>query len=166
MQSFDERVAEKQELDVLIERGMRFSVPKRSLLRYIGKPDRSFLLQQPYLGTLDRLSAEFIHLDLSEERLAADWLSETKHLTRAHVTRCARIVAMAILNSQWRIRLCTGLLSRYLLWHLTPQTLLRLVLVINSLSNIGDFINSIRLMSAKERTTMPVRIETPAKPRA
>jgi len=159
MDVFDAIRAEKAELDTLIEQGMTFEVPKRSLLRFIGKSKRTFLISQPYLGTLDRLSAEFIQMSFSEDKLKADPIGESKRLMHQNARRCAKVVAIAILNSSWKIRLLSGLLARYLLWRITPQQLFNLTMIINRISNMADFTNSIRFLSISNRTTAPGLIE-------
>jgi len=158
---FDAIRAERDELNTLIERGVSFTVAKRSWLRRIGKPHREFVLKQPYLGTLDYLSREYIEMDFNEANFSeGQILSESKRLMARNATRCARIVALAILNDYWGIRLLSGLLSRYLLWHVTPQKLFQLTILINQISNVADFTNSIRFLSVSRTTAPPTRIET------
>ena len=48
----DFKKAKRFELNTFIKKGMRFTTPKRSLLRHFGKPERSFLIQQSFLGRL------------------------------------------------------------------------------------------------------------------
>lgn len=155
---FDNIRAEKQELDTLIERGMTFTVPVRSILRYLGKTERSFIIRQPYLGTLDYLSREFIDMDFSEEKLQGNAMGESKRLIAHNARRCARVIAIAILNSKWRIKLLAPLLASYLLWRITPDKLFKLTLLINTISNVADFTNSIRFLSVT-RTTSPALME-------
>lgn len=160
--NFDLAQAEAAELDGLIENGLKFTVPRRSIWRRIGKPERTFVIRQPYLGTLDRLSVEFLQMGFDEDMLKADTMNEARRLTAENANRCARIVAIAVLNSQWKIKWLTGLLARYFRWRITPQKLLNLTVIINQVSNVGDFINSIRFLSATPRTTAPSRIEKKA----
>lgn len=160
-QSFDALQAEKNELDLLIDRGVEFTTPRMITGLFSKKKERVHLIQQPYLGTLDRLSAEFIQMDFSETRLKEDPMNESKRLTLANARRCARIVAIAVLNNEFKIRFLTSFLTWYLLWRVTPSKLLQLTLLINSMSNVGDFTASIRLLSVA-RTTAPDRIEKAA----
>lgn len=155
---FNALLAETQEMNLLMEKGVHFTVPKRSLLRFIGSPERTFEIKQPFLGTLDAMSRVSIDLAISEEAIDANPLQESKRLSSQNARKCARIIAMAILNGYWRIKLFAPFLATYLFWRLTPEKLIQLTLMINRISNLGDFINSIRLMSAS-RTTAPTRIE-------
>lgn len=156
-------IQERSQQAVLLEKGLTFTTPIRSLLRYVSKNgQRTWLLKQPYLGTLDYLSAEYIDMDLSEARIKEEALPEARRLVHHNARRMARIVAIAWLNDRWGIKLLTGVVSTYLRWRLTPQTLYQLALIIQELSNHMDFINSIRLMAVATRTTTPVLMEQPA----
>ncbi|MBN8820759.1 MULTISPECIES: hypothetical protein [unclassified Spirosoma] len=158
--TFNAMLAEQAELNTLIERGVQFTVQKRSLLKWLGKPERTFELKQPFLFTLDQLSAEFVLMDFSEDRLKQNPLGESKVLAHINAKRCARIVAIAVLNRRWKIRFLGPLLAYYLADRLTPTKLFQLVILINQISNLGDFTNSIRFLHAS-RTTAPALIETP-----
>ncbi|PLK44407.1 hypothetical protein [Emticicia sp. TH156] len=160
--NFDPRRAEMHEADVLINRGVQFTVPKRSILRYFSKQKlRTFTIEQPYLGTLDTLSHLFLSIEFNEEMLSENALAEAKRITAESAKKCAMAVAVSVLNSKWKIRLFAGLLANYFLWHIQPSKLIQLTIYINQINNLGDFISSIRLMSAT-RTTAPHRIETAA----
>lgn len=160
MNPLENILAETSELNTLLERGMEFTVPKRSLLRWLGKPERTFEIKQPFLHTLDCLSAEFIAMDFSEAQLKLNPLGESKILAKKNAYLCAKVVAIAILNRRWKIRLLSPLLAYYLLDRLTPAKLFNLVVMINTISNLGDFTSSIRFLHAS-RTTTPALIETP-----
>jgi len=150
--------AEKSELDVMIDKGVEFKIPKRSIFRFLGKKERTFTINQPYLGTLDLLSAEFIKIDFDEERLKNDGLSESKLLASRSCKVLANILAISVLNSKIKIRLFKWILSNYFLWRVTPKKMLDLSLVINYMMNLEGFINSIRL-NAVNRTASPTLIE-------
>lgn len=143
---------EQKAVDTLLHRGVRVSIPKRSLLRYIGKTDRTFTIRQSYLGTLFEISRVALRLDYDEKLIADNAFAESKQLAKRHVKSMALICAIAILNSKWKIYLLSWPLSRYLLWRLTPQRLAQLSLTVMQLNNISDFINSIRLMSGARMT--------------
>ena len=177
---------EKQELDALIGKGIDFEVKdfdvvvKRRFLglrkRYELIPvTRSYHIAEPTLGTLDRLSAEWIRIAIDDEALKANKdnssLSKARTLAHAHSIRCAKIVAIAVLGSEYLIPVATkggcvykhddeGLdkLTRLFAERIKPSELDRLSLMINAMSNLGGFLNSIRLFQT-ERTTMPLRIE-------
>lgn len=158
-QTLNQIAAEQQQLDVLLDKGMFFDVEKRSLLRFIGKKERRFVIKQPYLGTLDALSNEFIKMEYSEDELKKDPFGESKRIVEHNALRCGRVIAIALLNSQWGIKLFTRILANYFVWHLNPQKLLDLTMMINTMANIPAFINSIRYLSVEKRTTKPILIE-------
>lgn len=139
---------EQKAVDTMLQRGIKVSIPKRSILRYVGKKDRTFTIRQSYLGTLYEISRVALRLDYDEKRIAKNAFGESKALAKKHARDMALICAIAILNSKWRIRLLSWPLSLYLFWRITPELLAKLSLMVMQLNNISDFINSIRLMSA------------------
>ena len=158
-EEFNALEAEKNEIDILIDRGVSFKTPKRSLLRYLSKKkEREFRIKQPYAGTLDILSGIFLKMEFDEEALSADPLGESKRLAAKSAKLCAKVVAIAVLNDKTMIRLFFRIMTRYFLWRITPSTMLQLALIINQMCNFRDFTSSIRLMSGT-RTTKPNPIE-------
>lgn len=175
--------AERRELNLLIGRGISFDV-KRTIYKnrpgLLGRFRRrvptaevvTYWIKEPTLSTLDRMSALQVDLDINEEAMRSDQaLHEARHLTGEHSRRLARIVATAVMGLDYvRIREVGGRtvytnddagleeITDVLFHGLAPSQLAELVVYINTISNLGDFCNSIRLMSAV-RTTMPLRVE-------
>lgn len=175
---------ERSELNTLINRGVSFQVQDtevqyetflRGLLkRKVLVPiTRTFTIEEPTLGTLDRLSSEWLEMAVDEESLKGEEaLLQAKKMAKRHSLRCAKVIALAVLGSDYLIpKAGNGGIVRYeedtkRLEELTrlfarqikPSELYRLCVLINAMCNLGDFLNSIRLMSA-DRTTLPLRIE-------
>lgn len=174
---------EKSELSVLLNKGIEFEVEdvrfevehrlfglikKRVPVKY----KRTFKIGELTLGTLDRLSAEWIEFEISEKELATDdRMKVAKALTYEHSLRCAKIIGLAVLDSDYLVPVHSGGFIKYKedkkkLQELTdlfartikPSDLFYLVSIINLMSNLGDFTNSIRLMEVA-RTAAPDRIE-------
>jgi hypothetical protein len=175
---------EKAELNALINKGIAFEVTdtefqeKRVFFGLIkkrvpAKVQKKFRIQELTLGTLDRLSAEWIEFAIDEEMMQSnDGMQKARTLTKEHSLRCAKIVAIAVLDADIliprygkngvvryvedtkRLEYLTALFARTI----KPSKLYQLNVLINTMSNLGDFVNSIRLMCA-DRTTMPIRIE-------
>lgn len=157
-ENFDFLNAEKNEADILIDRGFFFEVPKKSLLRWFSKKKtRRFEIQQPYLGVLDMINRIFLDIEFNEKEITENPLTETKKLV-IHSRKLAEVIAIVILGSKWKIRLFAKVLGRYFLWRITPDNLLQITLGISQMSNLENFIVSIRLMS-RIRTTAPKPIE-------
>jgi hypothetical protein len=175
--------AERKELNLLIGRGISFDVKRTVYRRRPGLLGRfrgkvpvpevvSYRIQEPTLSTLDRMSALQVDLDINEDAMRSEGaLREARHMTGAHSRRLARIVATAVMGQDYvqihqkggrtvYVNDDTGLdeLTDILFNGLAPSQLAELVIYINTISNLGDFCNSIRLMSAV-RTTMPIRVE-------
>lgn len=175
---------EKSELNTLINKGISFDVAdiefqtKRIfgglLKRRVAIPvKRQFKIEEPTLATLDRLSAEWIEFAIDESIMKSDdGMVRARTLVHEHSLRCAKVVAIAVLGSDLlipkigkagvvryiedtkRLEELTSLFAR----SIKPSKLYQLYVLINAMCNLGDFLNSIRLMSA-DRTTMPIRIE-------
>ncbi|KAA6350872.1 hypothetical protein EZS27_001719 [termite gut metagenome] len=175
---------EKSELNALINKGIAFEVTDTEfqekrvffglIKKYVPvKMPKQFKIQELTLGTLDRLSAQWIEFAMDEVALkSGDGMQRARTLAREHALRCAKIVALAVMDADFlipkhgkngvvryvedtkRLEELTALFARAI----KPSKLYRLYVLINAMCNLGDFVNSIRLMCA-DRTTMPVRIE-------
>lgn len=185
MKSEEEKLElERKELDLLIQRGVSFECKDTEFVtetRFFGlfkkktRKDvtRTFEVKEPTLGTLDRLSREWVELAIDDENAkSTDSMRHARTMAQRHSIRCARIIAIAVLDTDllipkpgkgnttiWvedtkRLDDLTNLFAR----NITPSTQNQLCVLINTMCNLGDFMNSIRLMST-DRTTMPIRIE-------
>lgn len=183
MQEEKNRILEKKELDILNERGVKIEIERPIYKRapgiagYFKKRVRSiekleFTIQEPTLSTLDRIASEQIDLELNEDALNSEQgVFEAYQIVKSNGRKMARILAYAALGQDYAKTKVDGSTTRYeyddkkldeltdlFLHTLNPPTLLKYVLKTINLSNLGDFTNSIRLMSPA-RTTMPIRIE-------
>lgn len=175
---------EQDELRRLIGDGVSFDVditylkPKPGIMGYFRKErvteKRTFHIAEPTLSTLDRLSAVWLDMEIDETRLNdADYLATAKKLANKEARKLAKVVAIAVLGEDYydcedrggyfahkpnetRLKRLTSLFFHAL----TPSELMTLAILITNVSNLGDFINSMRLMSAT-RTSDPIanRIE-------
>lgn len=175
---------EKNELNTLIGKGASFEVKdvevkyRKCLFglfrkRVLAPVTRKFKIEEPTLGTLDRLSAEWIEFAIDETALKSDdGLRKARTLAHDQSLRCAKIVAIAVMGSGYMIPVygkggvvtyredkkrldeLTALFAR----QIKPSNLYQLYVLISAMCNLGDFLNSIRLMSS-DRTTVPIRVE-------
>lgn len=137
-----QNVLEKIELDRLLDRGVEFELGKRK-----------YILKEFYGGTLDALSAEFIKLELkqTDTEIATQ---EFNHFVNSNTKTWARVIAIAVLNSKWKIKFLTGIMARRILWAYKPSDLKGLVDIIATMCNYKDFIHS-SVLIAGIRTTKP-----------
>lgn len=174
---------EKSELELLIGLGYEFTIGrdvprvKKSMLglirkRVFFKEEKTFKIEEPTLGTLDRLSAEWVELAIDEEKMQSmGGIGYAKEMVAKHSRRCAKIVALAVMGSEYEVPTCVRGAVRYkpdvkrleeltdlFLRSIKPSDLYKLIMVITAISNLGDFVNSIRLMSS-QRTSTPTLIE-------
>ncbi len=174
---------EKAELNVMIQKGFEFQVKDVEVVttkRFFGlirkrtfaEVTRTFRIEEPTLSTLDRLSSEWIELAIDEKAMKSDdAMIVARTMAHKHSIRCARIVAIAVLGvdrlkrstkagfPHWvedteKLNELTDLFARTI----KPSRLHQFAVLVNAMSNLGDFMNSIRLMST-DRTAMPIRIE-------
>ena len=174
--------AEKQELNRLIGKGVTFEVERTIRAKQHGflgffKPrfDRketlTFTIQEPTLSTLDRIADEQIELKIDEKIMSSDiGIQEAKKMVHEHGRRLAKIIAIAVLG-QDVLRQVSGIggikyvydykrleeLTELFFHNVKPSKLIQLSILVNTMGNLGDFTNSIRLMSAA-RTTMPILV--------
>lgn len=185
MESDDKKKLEQEraELNTLINKGVSFEVKDIEFdveKHFFGlikkyKPrevKRTFKIEELTLATLDRISAETIEMSLAESEMKTeDSMKRARGLAHKHSIRCARVVAIAVLGEDRLIPVCgkggtrwvedvkrldelTSLFARTI----KPSVLYKLYVLVNAMCNLGDFLNSIRLVQ-QERTTMPIRIE-------
>lgn len=174
---------ERRELNTIIGKGVSFEVKDvefETKTRFLGlvkkhiphEVTRKFTIQEPTLSTLDRLSAEWVEFAIDEQELQKpESMKAARTLAHFHARRAAKVVAIAALGEErlipkpckagtiWvedekRLEELTDLFAR----KIKPSRLHQLYNIVNTMSNLGDFVNSIRLMSI-ERTTVPNRIE-------
>lgn len=176
---------EREELNRIVNNGVTFEVEdveamvtKRSFFglfkkRELVKVTKKFKIEEPTLGTLDRLSREWVELAIDEESLKGkDGMKNARSLAANNALRCAKVIAIAVIGSEYKIPVTdkngvvrmredvkrlnelTSLFARTI----KPSRLYQIYILIQTMCNLGDFLNSIRLMSA-DRTTMPIRIE-------
>lgn len=176
---------EREELNRIVNNGVTFEVEdveamvtKRSFFglfnkRELVKVTKTFKIEEPTLGTLDRLSREWVEFAIDEESLKGkDGMKEARTMVNHHAKRCAKVIAIAVIGSEYeipvtdkngvvrmredvkRLNELTSLFTR----RIKPSRLYQIYILIQTMCNLGDFLNSIRLMSA-DRTTMPIRIE-------
>lgn len=173
---------EREELNILVKQGVRFSITYKIRHRNKGlkgifqRPQvktvkEDFEIQEPTLSVLDRLSAIWVEMGLDEKRLTVggtETLAEAKRIAKDNAARMARIIAISVLGEDYHVtEVCAGgRVKKYnddkeldrltaLFFHtIKPSKLVGLSEAVTSVSNLGDFINSMRLMSGA-RTTQP-----------
>ena len=124
----DEQGIRSQAIDLLLGRGVQFDLPAPPLIRWL-VPRRCRRL------TIRHLKAGTI---LEIERLALRHkLSDEPFNPRVEVL--AEVLAVAILNSRWRIPLFRQPLKHWLLWGVASESLLELFAVTRSLCRVEDF---------------------------
>ena len=174
--------AEQNELRLMIKDGITFDIEvthyrrKPGILGYFRKREkvtekRVFKIEEPTLNTLDRLSALWLQMEIDETRLQeADYLNAAKKMANKEAKRLAEVVATAVLGEDYYTAIDKGgyfkrtenkqelkRLTSLFLHTVKPSELFTLAVLITNVSNLGDFINSIRLMGAT-RTSDPTHL--------
>jgi hypothetical protein len=157
------RELERRELNLLVSAGHCFDVVSEGR-------KRTFEIHEPTAWVLDCLSALWLEMDMDEEVLKDNevYLTESKRLVNENAFRMARVVAVAVAGDtysfnpgvRWVRRLFhrakVERLTRLFYHTLRPSKLLELSYYILAISNIADFLNSMRLLSGA-RTTIPIK---------
>ena len=113
-------------------------------------------------------------MEIDETRLQeADYLNAAKKMANKEAKRLAEVVAVAVLGEDYYTAIDKGgyykrtenkqelrRLKSFFLHTIKPSELFTLAVLITNVSNLGDFINSIRLMSAT-RTCDPTHLIEP-----
>lgn len=146
----------RAEMAAMIEKGVRFKIPKGGLVKLLSRKNKSYVfhIKEPYLYTLDRLSDISIQMGFDEELLQKNIGSETKLLTKRAAKLAAKYTAYAILQKRINISILGRFLTIWLYHKLKPSILLNLTLIITQISNMAGFINSIRLIEVQRKATM------------
>ena len=179
-EKLDNLTREQGELRHMINEGVTFDIEvtyrrrKPGLLGFFRKREqvkekKVYRIAEPTLSTLDRLSLLWLEMTIYETKLNdADYLATAKQLAKKEAKNLAKVVATAVLGEDYydvtdkggyfvrkpnekRLARLTSLFAH----SVTPSQLLTLAILITNVSNLGDFINSIRLMSAT-RTSDPI----------
>lgn len=173
---------EREELNLLIKRGVKFDVTrkvrrrKKGFKAFFSKPQTveettSFEIHEPTLSVLDRISELSLSMAFDEEALKTEGdavIAEAKQLTKDNAERLARVIAIAVLGEDYHITEVTRFgktrkrnddkeLNRLtsLFFHtIKPSKLVALAATVTNVSNLGDFLASMRLLSGA-RTTQP-----------
>jgi hypothetical protein len=140
----DQKHLEQQQLDRLTN---------EPITRKIGK--FNFRFREPFLSTLDHLSAVSIKMEFNEEKLKENITPELNRLKRNSSLLIAKYVAYFWLEKPWKIKLFGGIISKYIANNTSPSILLNLVVELKILENDPAFINSIRFLAQTQRTSQP-----------
>lgn len=177
---------EREQLNLLIKRGVKFEVVtkkrirKKGLKGFFKKPEvleetTSYEIHEPTLSVLDRLCDIWLEMALDEEALKeGSVIVEAKKIAKQNAKKMAHIIAIAVLGEDYHITEITqtGKVKRYnddkelnrltdVFFHaIKPSKLALLTITVTNVSNLADFITSMRSMSGA-RTTKPIsdRIE-------
>lgn len=170
---------EKNELNTLLDKGAKIEIERRVFEKkhWFGKVSEKreklqFTIKEPTLAVLDAMSELQIELQIDEEKIkTGDAMSVARRLTHEHSKKMAKLLAIAVLGEEYYIAKRSGgrvlysfdnrklgELTALFLNNVKPSQLIQYTMLISTVSNLGDFLNSIRLMSAN-RTTMPVLVE-------
>jgi hypothetical protein len=155
---------------------------KKGIKGILGKKETfgetfTYEIKEPTLDTLDRISEISLKMVINEDELkgdGSDVLSKTKKLAKENARNLARIIAVAVLGEDYYETEITHTpggamkIKRYkndeklnslsdLFFHaIKPSQLVELASVVTSISNLGDFLVSMRLLS-DARTTQPIK---------
>lgn len=110
---------------------------------------RTMQISPLYLGTIDQIRQLSLQINYDEQDLQQDPIAESRRLFN-HIDTVTAIAALATLNAPPKTtkshKKQLNELKEFYKEHLTPSSLLRLIHLINFMSNPADFLCSIRLV--------------------
>ncbi|WP_426473446.1 hypothetical protein [Chryseobacterium balustinum] len=124
--------AEEKEADLLIEHGFKINIGKRE-----------FHIKPLHFGTITQANKYAVKLKVN--LLSDDNSSVFKEMEK-NIDPLMRFIAVSILHDYWKVKLFTGLLSKYLKWKLNPQIASKMSIAILQMYDIKNFITSIRII--------------------
>ena len=139
--------------ETILERGIRVNVPSPRFFKLFGKKEVGLVIKQPYLGTLMHMSRLCLKAGFNLDDVDEGKVDAAFGLMEKHGRTVAKIVAVIILNSKFKIRLFSNILSYWLLWKMKPRKLVEMVILLITLSGVQDFTTSIRLIRRMKTTT-------------
>lgn len=125
--------------NVILNRGVRFHLPAPFYKRWLKKD--YVTIRYLKVGTILEISRVVIESDLENVVMLGGY-----DLLEASVEACARCVAIAILNDKDKIARRTDKLTQYLLWKVSPQSLIDLFRLISSMNRLQDFTSITRYL--------------------
>lgn len=142
-------LAERSELDLLIEKGIFFECGSETLT-----------IQEPVLRVLDFLAAEMVRVDIEDNILSNsdEAFDDGCRLVGLHSSRMAKIVAIAVLGLESKNNQQLSTLVDSILDNIRPSKLESLFNAVKLLMNVGSFTNSIRL-TKEIKASLPGLIE-------
>jgi len=165
---------EENELNLLLHKGVNIRIPysettPRRFWQFWKrrKPEHKIKhieFQEPTLAILDRVSLEIVKLNIDEEQLNTKdkAVAIAQKIAYTQSKRMARIIAIFALGENLFLRQSNGTykedeaalkdLTNIVLNGVRPSQMEQLFVVLTSLSNIGSFLSSIRLMCATRTT--------------
>jgi hypothetical protein len=174
------RQIEETELNILLDKGISFDIELKQTVGIFHKKTISktetFVIKKLTLGTMDRMSKYFLQINIDENNLSdnASIISEAIRLIPKNAKNLSKIIALAVVGDNYysiekgifkkrrykRNKKRVRELSRLFYETVSPSLLVNITNIIIGMCDMGNFLGSMRLMSAS-RTTAP-RIEKKA----
>jgi len=161
----------------LLNKGLSFDVPVLSILKYLpggkrkseliktengeeyvhGKKIRTFTIYKPYLRTMDVMAEMKLKLKINLVELigSTNPIRYRNTVIKENNYLMCQIIAAAVLNRTWKIKLFLNLLARYLQARIHSDNLESICAIIEEMEDAGNFINSTVSMAGTDRTSAP-----------
>lgn len=127
---------EKKAVDAILDRGVSVKIGR---FKFVMKPALT--------GTMFMIAGIAASIEFSEDDFKEAPISSSYRYASRNVKDMSRVVAISILRRKLKIQLFSGLLSRYIMWNVTPKDLFNFCLIAYRLSDTASFIDTIRLIS-------------------
>ncbi len=127
----DEKITKMRAASMLLERGVRFKITDAPFLLRALRLNR-ITIKGLKAGTIAAYSLIIYHRQLDLH------IAEKEYLYR-HIKDIAKVIAIATLNSRYRIKFLSGAFAHLLLWRVSYPTLIEMFVTLASLDSAVDF---------------------------
>ncbi|MDV3750659.1 hypothetical protein CMU19_04530 [Elizabethkingia anophelis] len=139
---FDQLLAEELEARLLVNEGFYFETSKKRFLGF-GKNYIKWHIKPLTYGTIIHANVHAVKIKMS---INDDNVSSVISEMDDNIIPQIDFIATCLLHSKWKIKLFRKILSRYLLWKLSPEKALKICVGIIRMYDLRNFMNSIRLI--------------------
>lgn len=153
MDSSKELEAQREAANILLDLGVSIPMTAPRLFRWFGKKQIRLTIRRPCWGTMVRISRAWLSMEITAETIKTNTIEDDLKLMQQHGKTIAKIVAYGSLRGRFS-GLFAPILGNILFWRTHPTILVEAAYRLVTLSQVGDFTNTIRLLATMDVTRM------------
>lgn len=154
----EKKQIQKRAVDALLEKGTDIEIKHNGILKHL-IPRKKWHIAPPTLGVLYGMAGEFSQMEIQEEKIETEPLNYGFTLAEKNAQNMAKALSIALIGNRLGVKLFGKMMSRYIMWSMTPAEMFNTVVNVITMSGTADFINSIRLIKGIRLTEAKGRVE-------